>query len=61
MPIIATQRVCFGCFKLDTRSGELYKRDLRLKLHNPQAIPRTWRRHFNRKPALICPPANAYV
>ena len=61
MPIIATQRVCFGCFKLDTRSGELYKRDLKLKLHNPQVIPRTWAGTLIANPVLICPPANAYV
>lgn len=33
MPIVAPTRLCFGPFTLDTRSGELYKHDLKLKLH----------------------------
>jgi DNA-binding winged helix-turn-helix (wHTH) protein len=32
MPVVATQRVRFGPFTLDTRSGELFKHDLKLKL-----------------------------
>jgi len=32
MPIVAKQRVHFGVFELDTRAGELYKHELKLKL-----------------------------
>ena len=32
MPVVAKQRVHFGPFVLDTRAGELYKHELKLKL-----------------------------